>query len=134
VAQYDKNSNGTYKLDANGRPTYSLTSNSIKAGCTAPSFVIREQYMTRVLPIRDAHVRRPSFKQFDINFSKTFRINERMKFQFRGEAYNLFNTPQYDERAFTTDTNSLDFGGINKAVTGQSNFPRFWQLGFKLLF
>jgi len=134
VAQYDK-VNGVYKRDANGNPTYSLTANSIKAGCTAPSFVIREQYMTRVLPIRDAHVRRPSFRQFDINFSKTFRINERMRFQFRGEAYNLFNTPQYDERTFNnSDTTSLDFGGINKAVTGQSNFPRFWQLGFKFIF
>jgi len=134
VAQYDKNSNGTYKFDANGRPTYSLTANSIKAGCTAPSFVIREQYMTRLVPIRDAHIRRPSFQQFDINFSKTFRISERMRFQFRGEAYNLFNTPQYDERAFNTDPTSFDFGGINKAVTGQSNFPRFWQLGFKFIF
>jgi hypothetical protein len=79
-------------------------------------------------------VRRPSYEQFDINFSKTFRINERLRFQFRAEAYNLFNTPQYDERTYETNPTNPEFGAINKNNIRQSNFPRFWQLGFKLLF
>ena len=133
VAQYVK-SGTAYVRDANGKATYALTSNSIAAGCTAASFVVREQYQTRVLPIRDGHIRRPSFEQIDINFSKNFRITEKMKFQFRAEAFNLFNTPQYDERTFDTGTGSADFGGINKNVTTQSNFPRFFQLGFKFVF
>jgi hypothetical protein len=70
----------------------------------------------------------------DINFSKTFRITERFRFQFRAEAYNLTNTPMYDERAFNTTPTDTEFGAINKNNVRQSNFPRFWQLGFKFLF
>src|SRR6266540_1578209 len=108
---------------------------SVAAGCTAPSFVIREPFQTRFTPIRSDKVRRPSFQQFDMNFSKTFRITERVRFQFRGEAYNVFNTPMYDERAYLQNTNNnIDFGAINKNEIRQSNFPRFWQLGLKVLF
>jgi carboxypeptidase family protein len=107
---------------------------SIAAGCTAPSFVIREPFQTRTTPIRSDKVRRPSFQQFDMNFSKTFQITERVRFQFRGEAYNVFNTPMYDERPFLQNASNADFGSINKNEIRQSNFPRFWQLGFKLLF
>jgi Carboxypeptidase regulatory-like domain len=106
---------------------------SIAAGCTAPSFIVREPFVTRTTPIRSDKVRRPSFQQFDMNFSKTFSITERVRFQFRGEAYNVFNTPQYDERAYV-GANNPDFGSINKNEIRQSNFPRFWQLGFKVLF
>jgi hypothetical protein len=49
----------------------------------------------------------------------------------RFEAFNLLNSPMYDERGYNTDTNSSDFGRINRNVTGQSNFQRAFQLGFK---
>jgi hypothetical protein len=107
---------------------------SVAAGCTAPSFVIREPFQTRMAPIRSDKVRRPSFKQFDMNFSKTFRITEGMRFQFRGEAYNVFNTPQYDESTYLRTATDPLFGAINKNTIRQTNFPRFWQLGFKFLF
>ena len=57
-----------------------------------------------------------------------------MRFQVRLEAFNLFNSPQYDERNYTQDTNSADFGRINRNTVGQSNFQRFIQLGFRLIF
>jgi Carboxypeptidase regulatory-like domain/TonB dependent receptor len=107
---------------------------SVRAGCTAPSFVIREPFQTRTTPIRSDKVRRPSFKQFDMNFSKTFQITERVRFQFRGEAYNVFNTPQYDEATYLRSSSDAQFGAINKNTIRQTNFPRFWQLGFKVLF
>ncbi len=103
-------------------------------GCTAPSFIIREPFQTRFTPIRSDKARRPSFTQFDMNFSKTFRITERVRFQFRGEAYNVTNTPMYDERVYNQTATDPEFGSINKNNVRQSNFPRFWQLGFKLLF
>ncbi len=103
-------------------------------GCTAPSFVIHEPFQTRTTPIRSDKARRPSFEQFDMNFSKTFRITEWVSFQFRGEAYNVFNTPMYDERVYNQTATSSEFGSINKNNVRQSNFPRFWQLGFKVLF
>jgi hypothetical protein len=134
VGQAVKDSAGNYVRDASGKLTYALLAYSVAYGCSAPLFVIREPFTTRSTAIRDPRIRRPSFKQFDLNFAKTFRINERMRFQFRAEAYNVFNTPMYDERTYNTDPNSTEFGSINRATTGQSNFPRFWQLGFKFLF
>ncbi|MBL8188816.1 MAG: TonB-dependent receptor [Acidobacteria bacterium] len=133
VAQYIRNSDGTLQRNAQGQLATQWVVNPGNT-CTAPSFIIREPYTTRVTPIRDFNVRRPSFEQLDINFSKTFRITEKMRFQFRAEAYNLFNTPQYDERAYNTNPQDQEFGSINKNNNRQSNFPRFWQLGFKFLF
>lgn len=133
TAQYVRNSDGTLQRDASGKllTTWVVNPNN---SCTTPAFIIREPYTTRVVMVRDDRVRRPSFEQFDLNLSKTFRITEKLRFQFRGEAYNVFNTPMYDERAFGTDPTNAEFGAINKNNVRQSNFPRFWQLGFKLLF
>lgn len=136
VAQYGRDTTKPdgYKRDAQGRLAPELLAYSVAAGCTAPSFIIREPFTTRTTPVRDFRVRRPSFEQFDMNFSKTFRITEKLRFQFRAEAYNLLNTPQYDERSYNTTPTDPQFGSINKNNVRQSNFPRFWQLGFKLLF
>jgi hypothetical protein len=133
VAQYQR-SGSDYVRDAQGRLVPQLLAYSVAAGCTAPSFIIREPFTTRTTAIRDNRVRRPAYEQLDLNFSKTFRLTEKFRFQFRAEAYNLFNTAMYDERAYTTDPNNVEFGSINKNNVRQSNFPRFWQLGFKLLF
>ena len=134
VAQYVRNADGTLRRNAQGQFETQLLAYSAAAGCAAPSFIIREPFTTRTTPVRDFRVRRPSFEQFDMNFSKTFRITEKVSFQFRGEAYNLLNTPQYDERSYVTDPQNTEFGAINKNNVRQSNFPRFWQLGFKFLF
>ncbi|HEX9000560.1 MAG TPA: carboxypeptidase regulatory-like domain-containing protein [Blastocatellia bacterium] len=133
VAQYIRNSDGTLQRNASGQLVTQYVVNPGNT-CAAPSFIIREPYTTRVTPIRDFRVRRPSFEQFDMNFSKTFRITEKMRFQFRAEAYNVFNTPMYDERSYNTNPQDQEFGSINKNNVRQSNFPRFWQLGFKFLF
>ena len=52
----------------------------------------------------------------------------------RLEAFNIFNSPMYDERRYNRDTGSADFGRINRNTVGQSNFQRFIQLGFRLVF
>ena len=74
------------------------------------------------------------FWQVDVNFAKTTPITDRVRFQVRFEAFNLFNSPMYDERHYNHDTDSADFGRINRNITGQSNFQRFVQLGFRLIF
>ena len=78
--------------------------------------------------------RRPSLWQVDVNFAKTTPITEQLRLQVRLEAFNLFNSPMYDERNYNGDTSSADFGRINRNITGQSNFQRFIQLGFRLIF
>jgi hypothetical protein len=75
--------------------------------------------------------RRPIYWEIDASIAKTVRITDKTRFQMRFEAFNLLNSPMYDERNYNSDTNSSDFGRINRNVTGQSNFQRAFQLGFK---
>jgi hypothetical protein len=134
VGQYARNADGSLVSNGQGGFATELLPYSVQYGCTAPSFIIREPNATRFTQNRSDTVRRPSFKQFDINFSKRFRLSERMAIQFRGEAYNVFNTPMYDEISYNQDPTNSNFGGINLNNIKQSNFPRFWQLGLKFLF
>jgi hypothetical protein len=78
--------------------------------------------------------RRPSFWQVDVNFAKTTPITDRVRLQVRLEAFNLLNSPMYDERQYNQTTSSADFGRINRNTVGQSGFQRFVQLGFRLIF
>jgi hypothetical protein len=113
---------------------YDLLSVSTAYGCTEPYFLIREAFQRRTAMFRYDEFRRPSFWQVDVNFAKTTRITNTMRFQVRLEAFNLFNSPMYDEINYNSTTSSADFGRINRNITGQSNFQRFIQLGFKFIF
>jgi Carboxypeptidase regulatory-like domain len=107
---------------------------SVAAGCTEPNFIIRPSYTRGAVPFRDNEIRRPPFYQFDVNFAKSVRITGDVRLQIRFEVYNLFNQTVYDERNYENNpTNSL-FGTIDKTVVRQSNFPRYGQLGIKLIF
>jgi hypothetical protein len=68
-----------------------------------------------------------------VNLAKMTRITERVRFQTRIEAFNILNSPMYDERNYNQSTSSADFGRINRNSTGQSNFQRFVQLGFRVI-
>jgi hypothetical protein len=113
---------------------YQLLPYSVAAGCTQPNFLVREPFQTRMTMFRDGRLRRPSFRDLTMNLAKTTRITDRVKLQIRVEAFNLLNSPMYDERDYVRDPNNSEFGTINKNTVNQSNFPRFIQLGFKLLF
>ncbi len=114
--------------------TYALISVSQAYGCTEPYFLIREAFQRRTAMFRYDEFRRPSLFMLDVNFAKTTRITNRLRLQVRLEAFNLLNSPQYDERQYNTSTTSADFGRINRNTTGQSGFQRFVQLGFRLMF
>lgn len=117
-----------------GDGSYALLPNSVAYGCTQPFFLIREAFQRRTTMFRYDEFRRPSMMQVDVNLAKMTRITDRIRFQVRLEAFNVFNSPQYDERNYNQDTNSNDFGRINRNSVGQNNFQRFIQLGFKLIF
>jgi hypothetical protein len=114
--------------------TYALISVSEAYGCTEPYFLIRENFQRRTTMFRYDEFRRPSLFMLDVNFAKTTPITDRVRFQVRLEAFNLLNSPQYDERQYNTDEDSADFGRINRNTTGQSGFQRFVQVGFRLIF
>jgi hypothetical protein len=117
---------------ANG--TYALLSVSQAYGCTEPYFLIRQNFQRRTAMNRYDEFRRPSLFMLDVNFAKMTPITDRVRLQVRLEAFNLLNSPQYDERQYNTSTSSADFGRINRNSTGQSGFQRFVQLGFRLIF
>jgi carboxypeptidase family protein/TonB-dependent receptor-like protein len=121
---------GTYNT-ATGQ--YDLQSFSIAYGCTQPYFLVRQTYQRRTAMFRYDEFRRPIYWEIDANLAKTTRITDKVRAQIRIEAFNLLNSPMYDELGYTTDTNNADFGRINRNNRGQSNFQRFVQLGFKLM-
>jgi hypothetical protein len=113
---------------------YDLASVSTAYGCTEPYFLVRQTYQRRTAMNRYDEFRRPGYFNIDMNFAKTTPITNRVRLQVRFEAFNLLNSPQYDERQYNNDINSADFGRINRNSTGQSGFQRFVQMGFRLIF
>jgi hypothetical protein len=118
----------------NASGAYALISLSQAYGCTEPFFLIRETYQRRTAQRRYDEFRRPGAWQVDLNFSKTTAITNSVRLQVRLEAFNIFNSPMYDERDYDRNTGSSDFGRINRNTTGQNNFQRFLQLGFRVVF
>jgi hypothetical protein len=107
---------------------------STAAGCTEPNFIVRPNFTPRTTAYRDDQIRRPPFYQFDVNFAKTTRIAGDVRLQVRFEVFNLLNQTIYDERNYENNPTNAAFGTINRRTVGQSNFPRYGQLGIKLLF
>ena len=63
----------------------------------------------------------------DASIFRNFNITERFKFQLRGEAFSVINTPKWNDP--NTDINSANFGFITGAGGARSI-----QLGAKLIF
>jgi trimeric autotransporter adhesin len=74
---------------------------------------------------RDIACQAPGLANFDISLFKSVRIRERYTAQFRAEALNAFNTPQFASPYTTYAPGSATFGH----VTYQTNLPRNLQLG-----
>jgi hypothetical protein len=73
-------------------------------------------------------LREDRFKSLDLSLFKQFQIRERMRIQFRAEAFNLTNTPSFGTPGTNIDTAS---GGL---VTSTVSAPRNIQFGLKLNF
>jgi hypothetical protein len=73
-------------------------------------------------------VRQDGATQLDFSVFKTFQPVERMRVEFRAEAFNFTNTPLFGSPGTTFGTPT--FG----VVTGQENTPRQVQLALKVLF
>jgi len=120
---------GTYNTTTGN---YDLTAAGLAYGCTQPFFLVRQNFQRRTAMFRYDEFRRPIFWEVDANFAKKTRITDKVRFELRIEAFNLFNSPMYDEVQYNQTSSSADFGRINRNATGQSNFQRFIQLGFRL--
>lgn len=74
-------------------------------------------------------IRNPAEPQVNIALQKTFKFNERLSMLFRGEAFNLSNTPIRPPA--DTNWHNASFGTTS---LNQQNFPRLVQLAAKFMF
>ena len=54
----------------------------------------------------------PGTKQIDLSLFKSFSFTEKRRVEFRAEAFNAFNTPQ-----FNNPNASIGFGGVAKIIS-----------------
>ncbi|HEY9138535.1 MAG TPA: TonB-dependent receptor, partial [Terriglobus sp.] len=86
----------------------------------------------------------PGSNNSDISINKNFKVTEKVNVQFRAEALNAFNTPQFGNPATTlvlSNTGALNTPtvttGTNQTlgnVTSQINYSRIIQLGGRISF
>jgi hypothetical protein len=79
-------------------------------------------------------LRTPGLINVDMGVFRRFQINERFSVQFRGEAFNISNTPHFGNP--NADISSSNFGLIGSVQnTGrEGNDPRFFRLGLRIGF
>lgn len=87
----------------------------------------RRETLELISTARLASVRAPGRNNFDLSLFKTTSITERLRLQFRAEAFNAFNHPEFSSP--NTDFNSPNFGRI----TSTNTFARQYQFALKLL-
>jgi trimeric autotransporter adhesin len=107
--------------------------------------------LTATLPYEYGNVprslpcRAPGADSASMSLNKTFAIHERLAFQFRAEALNVWNTPQFAGTSPGTYTLAVTGTGVNTAPTVNSTqtigsnwtqigFSRILQLGGRLTF
>ncbi|WP_263410106.1 TonB-dependent receptor [Terriglobus tenax] len=71
----------------------------------------------------------PGYLNSDISLFKTFSIGEKVKAEFRAEALNAFNTPQ-----FATPNRTIGGGSSTGQISGTLGFPRLVALGGRIQF
>jgi len=89
-----------------------------------------EQFAFGSAPRTLPNVRSPGIQNWDFSVFKNFRFDDRWNLQFRAEAFNLFNTPQFG----FPNQNFGDLGRGFGEITSQANSPRQVQFGLKVLF
>ncbi len=75
--------------------------------------------------------RGPSFSNIDASIFKSFKMTESLRLQFRAEAFNLTNTPQFGQPG------NLDFTNVKggfSSITSTRNNPRVMQFALKLFY
>ena len=86
----------------------------------------------------------PGYLNSDLSLNKNFTVTERIHIEFRAEALNAFNTPQFNAPNITINAtaatatkafqpNSASVGAIG-STQGTLGFPRLVQLGGRLTF
>ena len=99
----------------------------------------RPQWTRRIMPDRVSWIRNPYVPNLDLALKKQFRLTERATLEFRGEAFNLTNTPIFPGPStdIFTPPHQLSNGswiGLGTVPYSQQNFPRNIQFSLKFLY
>lgn len=73
----------------------------------------------------------PGYVNSDLSLNKNFHVYESVNIEFRAEALNAFNTPQFATPVVTIGSSTA---GQMNASTGTLGFPRLVQLGGRITF
>jgi len=91
---------------------------------------------------RTQNFRQPGYSDFDMGLQKVFHLTERLTFQLRGDAFNVFNAHHFNgvgvslqgggtgTSAFVTDVANPDFGKWNGLVTSPRNIQVSGRISF----
>jgi hypothetical protein len=112
---------------------------SISRGCGTNTadyawLMVADYSPDRYTPFRSGQIRKQRLFNMDASLSKMTNITERLRVQFRMEAFNLTNYYYFGRNdGFITDPNNPNFGTMfpNQAST-QNGYPRQVQLGIKM--
>jgi hypothetical protein len=121
---------GTQRPNWNGKnPTLSgpVTERLLKFFDTS-AFSFNAPFTFGNAPRMMPNLRSAGINNFDISLFKNTMITEKLKLQFRAEAFNAFNRVQFGVP--NTSINSTAFG----VISSQQNSPRNLQLALRLLF
>ena len=77
-------------------------------------------------------LRGPGFRNYDLSLFRSFPIREHYKLEFRGEAYNLTNSPRWNNPG--TNLNSADFGQITSTSMLAGAYGRQVNVAVRILF
>lgn len=75
----------------------------------------------------------PPLRRLDFSVFKTFPVNERMRFEFRAESFNLTNTPAFSQPTNLDYLDTTNFGRIT-STRDAPNDPRELQFALKFYF
>jgi hypothetical protein len=99
------------------------------AAFAIPSLAPGQTFATLFGNARRGILRGPAQYNVDFSVFKNFRVSEDWNLQFRAEAFNLFNTPE-----FGLPYNAVDATGLAGSISSTVHAPRQLQLALKLSF
>jgi hypothetical protein len=113
--------------------TSSCTSNSV---FTIPVQVVGGRNVFHFGNLGRNALRGPGFSNVDLSLTKTTKITERFRHEFRVEAFDLLNHPNLANPGLTAQLSATNFGVISatRGPTGDAGSSRQIQFAMKLIF
>ncbi|MEO7029950.1 MAG: carboxypeptidase-like regulatory domain-containing protein [Acidobacteriaceae bacterium] len=132
---------GCYAFRVAGVSPYNTKANSSRVNnfldpagfANAPVATVAGQTDFSPLGGAPSQYRGPAFRRLDFSLFKNIRVTERVRAEFRAEAFNLTNTPNFANPSTTNLGNTSTFGQITTLRDGV-NDPRELQFAIKASF